>query len=377
MAEGSRFAPITDVDQSGFLWITSILCMVYSVLIVIVRLHIKWNMYGADDLTAFLATFFQIGQVVPLFVAMKHGLGRSRELLDASSVEVAGKATFASQIFLILTLACAKGSVAALMLRLFTRDMKVTRKSWVLCHATIGLVIIWAIGSIVAVSVSCSPSAFIKDPRNQCKNQVTRWRVITTFNIVLELLLMLLPIFFIWPIQMKRYIKLQVVIAFGFRLPVVGFSAAHLYYVSRYSSSANVSEDIIPAMLYQQFELFWSLLAATMPTLKAFMRSFNSGFGMEIDLDGYGSAYGSHSHGSRGQNRGSYPLQSLQSATTKGGVSTSKSGTLKSRDGIALRGLKDKSKTAASVNSDGSQELIIQRDVQWSVYSEEIQPGRS
>lgn len=54
--DGNRFAPITGDNQSGLLWITSILCLIYSVLIIVARLHIKWNMYGADDWTALAAT---------------------------------------------------------------------------------------------------------------------------------------------------------------------------------------------------------------------------------------------------------------------------------------------------------------------------------
>lgn len=188
---------------------------------------------------------------------------------------------------------------------------------------------------------------------------------------------MLLPILFIWPIQMKRYIKLQVVIAFGFRAPVVAFAAAHLHYVSSYANSSNMSKAMIPALLYQQFELFWSLLAATIPTLKAFMRSFNSGFGMEIDLDGYGSAYGSGRSG--GYYNGSFPLRSL----SRNGHDGSRSGPAKPKlrdaveedlaSGSSKQGNKDKGRAAASITSDGSQELIIQREVQWSVYTEDAQ----
>jgi hypothetical protein len=150
-------------------------------------------------------------------------------------------------------------------------------------------------------------------------------------------MLMLLPILFIWPVQMKRHIKFQVAIAFGFRLPAVGFAAAHLHYVSVYTKSSNIPMAIVPALLYQQCELFWSLLAATIPTLKAFMRSFNSGFGMEMSLDGYGYGYGSGSTARKHRN-GSVPLQSLENA--------------------------------GSPMANGSQELIIQREVEWSIYTE-------
>jgi hypothetical protein len=264
------------------------------------------------------------------------------------------------------------------MLRLFTRDIKATKKSWILCNLTTALIVIWCIGSIVALSVSCDPSGFLHEFNESCGFQLNRWRVIAAFNIFTELLLMLLPIFFIYPIQMKMYIKLQVVIAFGFRVPVIAFAAAHLHYVSNYAGSNNVSKAIIPALIYQQFELFWSLLAATIPTLKAFMRSFNSGFGMEIDLDGYGSAaYGSGGSASKYYNSpgSSMPLRSLP--RNKAGASASgnksQSGMEDEISAIANRVPKDKPRATASVTSDGSQELIIQREVQWSVYTEDAQ----
>lgn len=166
---------------------------------------------------------------------------------------------------------------------------------------------------------------------------------------------------------------MQVILAFGLRLPVMGFAATHLHYVSNYAESTNVSQAMIPALVYQQFELFWSLLAATIPTLKAFMRSFNSGFGMEIDIDGYGSGYGS-----RGYYNGSFPLESLQHTTAPNGNVISKPGTRASQKSNANsrtggpRGGAGSSRSeiqaVASVASDGSQELIIQKEVQWSVH---------
>lgn len=53
MAE-NRFSPITTGDHAGLLWITAILCLIYSFIALMVRGHVKWNLYGVDD--AFLAT---------------------------------------------------------------------------------------------------------------------------------------------------------------------------------------------------------------------------------------------------------------------------------------------------------------------------------
>ncbi|KAF2818808.1 hypothetical protein CC86DRAFT_308447 [Ophiobolus disseminans] len=363
---GHRFAPITADDSSGNLWISAILCLIYSSLVLLVRLHIKWKLYGADDVTITIATVLQLGEVATLFVAMKNGLGKSTHLLEESQMAAIGKATFAAQLFLILSLAMAKSSVAALMLRLFTRDISVTKKARILCWATVALTAIWAIGSVVAISLPCTPPPGVLERESalrQCNNLLSRWRVIAAFDMLIELLLVVLPVVFIWPIHMKPYIKMQVGLAFGFRIPIIGFAALNLHYVSAYASGVNVSNTIIPALVCQQYELFWSLLSATIPTLKSFMRSFNSGFGMEIDLDTPYS-YGSKSHhGSANEHS-----QSASARSIKG------TGAVDVRDrSIDTRYHNDRphEERDSSIASGGSQEMIIRRGVEYTVTYEE------
>ncbi|KAJ4986414.1 CFEM domain-containing protein [Stagonosporopsis vannaccii] len=288
-----RFAPNTAENSSGQLWIASILCLIYCTLVLVVRLHIKWRLYGVDDAAVTIATALQLGVNIPVFIALQNGLGDSTLELNRTREGIMGKATFAAQLFFILALAASKLSVTALMLRLFTRDIVVTRKARILCYTTIAITILWALGSIIGMALSCSPSDFVRDGGpNHCRTRLLQWWMTAAFDIVTELLLVILPTLFVWSIRMKRHIKTQVAIAFGFRLPLVAIAAVHLYYVSKYSNATNMSRSIIPALVLQQCELLWSLISATIPTLKKFMRTFNSGFGMEIDLD---SPYGHRS----------------------------------------------------------------------------------
>ncbi|ORY15013.1 hypothetical protein BCR34DRAFT_533475 [Clohesyomyces aquaticus] len=397
MAPGARhrFAPITADNISGYLWVTTVLCLIYSFLIILARWHIKWKLYGLDDHAATLATFFQLAAAIPTFVALSSGLGQAEHLLDASQLQAAGEAIFAAEILAVASLATAKASVAALMLRLFTRDLEITRKPWLLCNGTLIIIIAWGFGGIVALSVGCQPSGFLL---GHCDDQLTRWRILVSVDIFIEILLVMLPVIFIWNIQMKRYIKFQVIIAFGLRFPVVAFAFVHLHFISDYDTGPNMSQTTISALVFLQIELFWALLSATIPTLKAFMKSFNSGFGMEIDLDGYGSVSG---HGQSGRDDlRSYRMRPLRpnprystvtskisakfrqtndggdTASTHSQLATSSIRPDNVRTETSIYHPASKNRGPSSVESDGgSQEMIIKREVQWTVWHEDGKPS--
>lgn len=53
---GDRFAEITPDDHAGSIWIASILCLIYSILTLALRGHLRRKVYGWDDYIALGAT---------------------------------------------------------------------------------------------------------------------------------------------------------------------------------------------------------------------------------------------------------------------------------------------------------------------------------
>lgn len=53
---GDRFAEITPDDHAGSIWIASILCLIYSILTLALRGHLRRKVYGWDDCLALVAT---------------------------------------------------------------------------------------------------------------------------------------------------------------------------------------------------------------------------------------------------------------------------------------------------------------------------------
>ncbi|KAK3699759.1 hypothetical protein LTR37_016268 [Vermiconidia calcicola] len=290
------FAPITIHDHAGYIWIAVLDCMIVSALVLATRTWIKKNSWGPDD-TLFAAAFrsiklAQIGHAVALFVALKHGLGSipsdSGDLSSASNLPkhsgyaLGGRASFAADILMILTLAAAKCSVVLFIMRLIARDQIRLLRG---CYVLFGLIAAWAVAAIVAFSVDCAPNNFLTNASSsQCSGRGPKWAGVGAFDAATELLLVALPVALVWPLQMKTRLKAQVVSAFMFRICVAGLAVMHAVYVSDYEEHSPPSLAMVRAIVVAEVEICWSLVSAAIPNLKNFLKSFGTGFGHQFGI---------------------------------------------------------------------------------------------
>jgi hypothetical protein len=132
---------------------------------------------------------------------------------------------------------------------------------------------------------------------------------------------------------MTHEIKLSVIFAFSFRIMYVCFPAffspinsdsfgffspslltfysvavfavIHVYYVSRWSSALDPSLAAVYSLLWQQVELGYALVSATIPTLRSFIRGYEKAMGWESSY----SVRNTNTH----QSSSAYPLGSMLS----------------------------------------------------------------
>ncbi|KAL4731028.1 hypothetical protein ACLX1H_003070 [Fusarium chlamydosporum] len=76
--------------------------------------------------------------------------------------------------------------------------------------------------------------------------------------------------------------RIQVVAAFAFRLPLIAISAVHVKYSNSFPLADDPQLAVTNALLCQQAMAAWSILSATMPSLKNFMKSFRFNIGMNF-----------------------------------------------------------------------------------------------
>ena len=101
-----------------------------------------------------------------MIASLKNGLGQNLSFLSLDSVHSASHAFLSSQILLLVALMLSKSSLVLLLRRIFSGDML---QHLIVCDVLLGVCVAWGIGSMLAVSVGCSPSTLID---GQCSGQV-------------------------------------------------------------------------------------------------------------------------------------------------------------------------------------------------------------
>ncbi|KAH6695992.1 hypothetical protein EV126DRAFT_344505, partial [Verticillium dahliae] len=213
-----------------------------------------------------------------------------------------------------------------------------------------------------------------------CPHQKARCLAITTLDMLTEILGWLLVVKLCWTVNMSFERECQVVLAFTFRLPLIALSAFHLSYFDKYLESDEPQFAVNSSLLFQQTMILWSLDSATVPNLKNFMKSFCIGMGLPVafDISGYGSS-------------NLYAMRSLKNksqatSSAVGSVTATSSGLIRDDvdtehrvrpqawrpDQLAHRttiinhtdGRPDEEEQSSR---NGSQELIINKEVVWRV----------
>lgn len=285
-SSGHRWATITPNDHSGAVYIVTFLGFTYTSLTFLTRVFIKWQLLGLDDAAMLIAQATNIIQFALLLASLSAGLAKSfASLSDEQYVQMAS--TFASgQITIYISLGFSKLSAILLVQRLFISEMK---KAWTTCNAIIGSIIIWTIMSTLLVSVDCSPPSLSpKTPSDICSGIETRYLFVIITDALTDLILAVVPTYLIRNLQMSTHFKLQVLGIFAVRLPLI--LLAGLFYkawhLSLYSEDHGVTRTY--ALVLQQCQVCFSIIASTIPCLKSFIQSFDTGSGVKPGF-GYSS----------------------------------------------------------------------------------------
>ena len=78
------YTKITDDNHAGWLYIITLMSLVYMTTVFVVRFIVKYGLYGIDDWALLGATVLAAGQHIAVLAGLAFGLGKSVSLLHGS-----------------------------------------------------------------------------------------------------------------------------------------------------------------------------------------------------------------------------------------------------------------------------------------------------
>ncbi|KAF7717714.1 Uncharacterized protein PECM_003983 [Penicillium ucsense] len=342
---------ISATDRSGLIVIVETLFMSWMIMVTLVRLYMRLAINGPvqiDDLVIFAGAVFAVAHVGTVMNAISHGLGRTMvgAVALSSDLSQAGREYYIANLLFLLGHGAAKISVSLLLTRLGRQ------RYYMLCaKVLLGLVTVWSIASILAISFTCLP----RDQwtmAQQCRNIDTAWKAISVFDIITDVLGFGLSIFLVWGIQMRWKEKGTVIFAFGTRLPSIVLIILRQSYLDGAVFSSDPTLHVSDSLVMTAVLLHYSIMVATVPCLKPFVISFNTGWGQGVV----------NSHGQ-------HPYYTPSGKSVSG--NHSRAYTENRADEDATRS----SAVRLSSDSHNSQQLIIRETREWIVEEEyELHP---
>ncbi|KAK4997693.1 hypothetical protein LTR66_002923 [Elasticomyces elasticus] len=349
---------ITADDHAGWLWIVSLLTLVYPLFTCFVRLYVKRGIYSSDDWTLFASTVLSICQHTCLFVGLSYGLGKSTALLEKQNIASIDSAVFASEILFVAAQAIAKFSLALFSRRIFRNGHHGIS---LMCDALVAATIGWGVASLLILLPKCSPTVSLSSlASQQCPGNVLRWQIVTALDVTTEFAIVLVPSYLVMKTQIRRKPKLFAVAAFGMRLPLQSSL-----------SETDTGLAVVSPLAWLQIDIAWSLIAASIPSFKAFMKPFDNVSATNPDR----SANLSHSQ-SRSDGLFMGPVKPTKKTDSKAGFAEPQVLELRPDNVESQSAVHHCSRRPSlnmnSVGSSASQEHIIRREVDWEVRYEAV-----
>ncbi|KAK0948269.1 hypothetical protein LTR29_000386 [Friedmanniomyces endolithicus] len=294
--------------------LTVSLCLVYILCVAGVRVWIRKGSFGIDDVVIGVATIVTLCHYATSYVGLAQGLGTPwSSIKDAGRVAVLNEASVGGIVTFVFALYLSKCAMIFFLSRITKTPRQL--RLFLACNVLTAVI---GVGSILMVTLGCSTEsgyywAMYENSRS-CPTQSARWQAITGLDIITDVLLLALPVYLVWGLQMPTRKKTMIIAAFYLRLPVIGFSLGRNYYALKLRlPQTDPGLESALVVIWLGVELAYALAANTLSALKGFTESFNSDFGLGFTRGKGDGNYGL-SHVSAGSGQSSKVEKSSDSA---------------------------------------------------------------
>ncbi|KAK9794127.1 hypothetical protein AB5N19_04486 [Seiridium cardinale] len=251
----------------------SILCI--AVVGLRIWLRYRGNCIGTDDWLMTVGCALNLVHNGVVTYGCFTGIGTPDSKLNAAQMSEAAKIILLWQLFYVSGSLFIKSSICTTLIRVALHQ----RYIWILRV----LILVSAIITIMAMTVvlvRCKPVAANYDPTlGTCVNQdliLAFTYVVSGVNIATDWSVAIIPIFILWDVQMRRYLKIMTWVVLGLGVLASVATIIRTPYSSAYSNPSNQLYNIGNIILWTVVECDLGIIAGSLPMLRMLMRELTT-----------------------------------------------------------------------------------------------------
>jgi hypothetical protein len=222
-----------------------------------------------------------------------NGLGKDIWTLQLNQIKHVLMLYYLGSVFYIASVTMIKMSLICFILRIFPE-----RKFRNICYGLMGLVAAYGVSFTVATALQCWPADYAwqrvdSSHKGTCNNVHLQAWMAAIFNIILDLILLILPLHNLWSLNMGIKKKMMIMIMFSLGIFVTIISTVRLHTLIYFASSTNITWDYVEAGYWSLVEMHASIICACLPYCRHFLVSLGANFlqstNKAVDSRGYAS----------------------------------------------------------------------------------------
>ncbi|KAK5659164.1 hypothetical protein OQA88_1254 [Cercophora sp. LCS_1] len=267
VVDPARAAESNTIQIMAVLTTMHVLALACVVLRIYTRIFVV-QFLGHDDIFIVLATVCASGGWAAFLIQAQHGLGKHQDTLSDEDLVIFRHAGFWQAIVTAaFALAFLKLSIGFNLLRLGTTRWY----TWAL-RATMVVVACYSVTGIMTLFFHCAPMAgswdfSLKPKCYPTKLFMTFGLINTAFNIATDILFATFPVFVIWPLKMRRKLRLYLICILSLGYFAVAMGVVKAVYQTFYMQLPDKTFDS-SITFYGFLELNFGIIAACAVTLK-------------------------------------------------------------------------------------------------------------
>ncbi|KAF2752842.1 hypothetical protein EJ05DRAFT_515306 [Pseudovirgaria hyperparasitica] len=285
MLEGPALAPppgvvpnfVNPPDLTEVFVGTTIVCIVIATFLVFARIYTKLAIIRRatwDDWILLLgwSTFILMNAFSCAFAF--HGAGRHQWNVQLKNMILIGKYFQYAAGTYSATLALVKLSICVQLRTIFAPTKKSDFMWWSTWSFGI-FVLLYYLVNVFVVIFQCNPREKAWEPflRGECADQNAIYLTCAIFNIVSDIVIILIPQYAIWKLRMPWQKRLQIALIFMTAAFVCGCSAVRIYYTVQLNISPDISRVGLKFGLWAVAEVTATMICACLPTFPRFFQA--------------------------------------------------------------------------------------------------------